>query len=465
VDERILQFIRALRATGVRVSVAESADALRAVEQVGVMDRETFKAALRTALVKDARSLPIFEELFPLFFGLGEPPMMPATGGLSPRDQRLLQQALQALARLFGPQMAELLRRLLEGQPFTPEELQALARYAGSRHIREWADRQALARWMQRGAGLDERLEEMLRALLRMLAEAGMDANTLRQLEERMRANRAALVRQIQQAAGMSALERLAERPPEPSEAELLERPFHALTPTDLHRMRQMVARLAARLRTRAALRMKRGDGRRLDAKATLRANLRHAGVPFDLRFRRRHLKPRLVVLCDLSTSVRHCSEFFLHLIYLLQDQISRTRSFVFIDDLREITPIFAEERPEEAVRRVLRENPPGYYNTDLGTSLATFCRSHLDALDRKTTVIIVGDGRNNYNDPRLDCFEVIRRRAKRILWFNPEPRALWGTGDSDMLLYAPLCAAVHQVQNLAELTEAIDRLFERGGA
>jgi uncharacterized protein with von Willebrand factor type A (vWA) domain len=204
-DERIVQFIRALRATGVRVSVAESADALRAVEQVGVMDREIFKAALRTALVKDARSLPIFEELFPLFFGLGEPPMMPATGGLSPRDQRLLQQALQALARLFGPQMAELLRRLLEGQPFTPEELQALARYAGSRHIREWADRQALARWMQRGAGLDERLEEMLRALLRMLAEAGMDANTLRQLEERMRANRAALVRQIQQAAGMSA--------------------------------------------------------------------------------------------------------------------------------------------------------------------------------------------------------------------------------------------------------------------
>jgi uncharacterized protein with von Willebrand factor type A (vWA) domain len=79
--------------------------------------------------------------------------------------------------------------------------------------------------------------------------------------------------------------------------------------------------------------------------------------------------------------------------------------------------------------------------------------------------VIIVGDGRNNYNDPRLDCFEEIRRRAKRILWFNPEPRALWGTGDSDIFLYAPLCAAVHQVLNLAELTEAIDRLFEQGGA
>jgi len=464
VDERILQFIRALRATGVRVSVAESADALRAVEQVGVMDRETFKAALRTALVKEARAIPIFEELFPLFFGLGKPPMAPAMNGLSPEDQRRLQAALQALAAQFGPHLAALMQRLLQGQPFTPEELEALARYAGRQRIREWADRQALARWMQRGAGLDERLEQMIRALLRMLAEAGTDAKTLQQLEAQIRANRAAMARQIQQAAGMATLERLAERPPEPSEAELMERPFQELTPTDLQRLRQMVARLAARLRTRAALRLKRGDGRRLDAKTTLRVNLRHAGVPFDLRFRRRHLKPRLVVLCDLSTSVRHCSEFFLHLIYLLQDQISRTRSFVFIDDLVEITPIFAEHRPEEAVRRVLMENPPGYYNTDLGNSLSTFCRDYLEAIDRRTTVIIVGDGRNNYNDPRLDCLELIRRRAKRILWFNPEPRPLWGTGDSDMPLYAPLCAAVHQVQNLAELAEAVDRLFERGG-
>ncbi len=464
-DERIVQFIRALRATGVRVSVAESADALRAVEQVGVMDREVFKAALRAALVKEARALPIFEELFPLFFGLGEPPMMNAAGGLSPEDQRRLRAALQALAQQFGPQWAALMRRLLEGRPLTREELEALARLAGGRRVQEWADRTALARWMQRGARLDDRLEPMIRALLRLLTEAGMDAKTLQRLEEGIRANRAAMARQIQQAAGMATLERLAERPPEPSEAELMERPFHALTPTDLQRMRQMVARLAARLRTRAALRLKRGDGRRLDAKTTLRVNLRHASVPFDLRFRRRHLKPRLVVLCDLSTSVRHCSEFFLHLIYLLQDQISRTRSFVFIDDLTEITPIFAERRPEEAVRQVLLENPPGHYNTDLGNSLATFCRNHLDAIDRRTTVIVVGDGRNNYNDPRLDCFEAIRRRAKRILWFNPEPRPLWGTGDSDMPLYAPLCAAVHQVQNLAELAEAVDRLFDRGGA
>lgn len=464
-DERIVRFIRALRAAGVRVSVAESVDALRAVEQVGVMERETFKAALRAALIKEARALPVFEELFPLFFSPGEPPMMPALGGLSPEDQERLERALQALAQAFGPPWARLLRRLLEGQPLSREELARLAHDAGRDRLRSWSERAALARWMQRAAGLDERLEQALRALLRLLAEAGMDPETLQRLEAQARANRAALIRQIQQAAGMAALQRLEERPPEPSEAELMERPFRELSPVDLQRMRQMVARLAARLRTRAALRMKRGDGPRLDAKATLRANLRHAGVPFDLRFRRRHLKPRLAVLCDLSTSVRHCSEFFLHLIYMLQDQISRTRCFVFIDDLAEITPIFAEHRPEEAVRQVLQEHPPGYYNTDLGNSLATFCRDHLDAVDRRTTVIIVGDGRNNHNDPRLDCLEIIRRRAKRILWFNPEPRWLWGTGDSDMPLYAPLCAAVHQVQNLAELAEAIDRLFEREGA
>jgi uncharacterized protein with von Willebrand factor type A (vWA) domain len=84
-----------------------------------------------------------------------------------------------------------------------------------------------------------------------------------------------------------------------------------------------------------------------------------------------------------------------------------------------------------------------------------------LDAVDSRTTVIFLGDGRNNHNDPRLDLFERLRRRARRVVWFNPEERYLWGTGDSDIQAYAPLCHAVHQVSNLAELGDAVDKLFQ----
>jgi uncharacterized protein with von Willebrand factor type A (vWA) domain len=113
-----------------------------------------------------------------------------------------------------------------------------------------------------------------------------------------------------------------------------------------------------------------------------------------------------------------------------------------------------------EAIADVLRRIPPGYYSTDLGNSLKTFCRDHLDAVDRRTTVIVLGDGRNNYNDPRIDCIDTIKRHARRVLWFTPEHETMWGTGDSDMRQYAPRMDAVHHVGTLAELAAAIDRLL-----
>ena len=111
-------------------------------------------------------------------------------------------------------------------------------------------------------------------------------------------------------------------------------------------------------------------------------------------------------------------------------------------------------------MEQVLTRMPPGFYNTDLGFSLNNFCRDHLDAVDHRTTVIFLGDGRNNFNDPRLDLVQTIKRRARRIIWLNPESPWLWGTGDSDVLEYLPLCDATYEVSNLAQLTEAVDRLL-----
>jgi len=128
---------------------------------------------------------------------------------------------------------------------------------------------------------------------------------------------------------------------------------------------------------------------------------------------------------------------------------------------MHEISMIFAEHRPREAVELVLDELPPGYYNTDLGHSLQTFCGQFSDAVDQRTTLIFVGDARNNYNDPRVDLVQKLRMRARRVIWFNPEPPHQWGYGDSDMLAYAPFCHAIHQVATLKQLADAIDHLFQ----
>jgi hypothetical protein len=111
----------------------------------------------------------------------------------------------------------------------------------------------------------------------------------------------------------------------------------------------------------------------------------------------------------------------------------------------------------------VLQENPRGYYTTDLGGSLETFFQKHLDAVDRKTTVILVGDGRNNYLNPRLDLAHQLARLARRCIWFCPEPEYMWGTGDSDMQQYAQVANGVYLVRNLRELSAAVDSILVDG--
>lgn len=256
----------------------------------------------------------------------------------------------------------------------------------------------------------------------------------------------------------------MGENPPErPDPETLMQRPFQRLTQAEVEALRDETKRLAARLRSRAALRQKRAKEGNPDPKSTIRHNLRYGGTPLEIQYRTRHTKPRLVMICDISTSMRYCAEFMLTLIYELQDQVAKARSFIFISDLVEISDYFKAKRPEIAVEEVLDNNPPGSYNTNLGAALQTLFNDKLDSLDSRTTVIILGDGRNNYFDPRLDLASALRSRSRRVLWFNPEAPYYWGEGDSDMDKYAPLASGVFQVANMAQLIEAIDRIMADG--
>jgi len=117
-EERIIRFITALRNGGVRISLAESADAFRAVEQLGIMDRELFRLSLRATLVKDASDLPTFEELFPLFFDNADaPPMLNLAEDLTPKEAAMLAEAL----RNFNQQLQKMLERLRRGEQLAQE--------------------------------------------------------------------------------------------------------------------------------------------------------------------------------------------------------------------------------------------------------------------------------------------------------------------------------------------------------
>ncbi len=462
-DQRIVEFITGLRAAGVRVSLAESADAFRAIEHLGITDRTLFRSALRTTLIKDASDVSTFEKLFPLYFGSGGPPLMNPDEELSPEDIQRLKDALRDLLG-DNERLQQLMRYLLEGMNPTREELERLGNQAGVPLARHPYQRQWLTRRMLRQLGVDEEFQDLMEQLIQKLEEMGMSRETLRRLAQIAEENMRALEEQFNQYVGARIAQNAAQEPRERQPfrgPDLMQRAFSSLNEREIAELRHQIHRLAARLRSRAALRQRRGKRGTLDAKRTIRSNLRHGSVPMELKHKRRHLKPKLVLICDVSTSVRSVVEFMLRIVYELQDQIHSARSFIFIDDITDVSSEFAQRRPESAVEKVLNDNPPGYYNTNLGFSLAHFCKDYLGTVDHRTTVIVLGDGRNNFLNPRLDAFQTIKKRARKLLWFNPESERLWGTGDSDMLQYLPYCSAAHQVGNLAQLAEAIDQLFE----
>jgi len=461
-DDRIVEFIQALRAAGVRVSLAESEDSMRAIEQLGITDRDLFKAALRTTLVKEHADFATFDQLFPAFFNVGPPPMQqPQDSGMSEEEQQQLDEAMQQLMEQLGQKLRDLLQRLMNGEGLTREELEVMARQARMQRASSASPQMQryLQSQMERQLGLHQ-LQQLLQQLEAALQQQGMAQSGREQAQEMAEGNAEALQQQIDQYLGQNLAKQVADQMKHDPVRDLTNRPIDQLTPREIDQLRDEVRRMAARLRTRAALRNRRWRAGSLDAKGTMRRAQRYGGVPLELKFRRKRLKPKLAVICDISTSMRPHAAFMLTLMYELQDIIARTHSYAFIDDMHDITPDFVAQPPQGAIAEVLQRIPPGYYSTDLGASLATFCRDHLGSVDRRTTVIVLGDGRNNYNDPRLDCVTTIKRHVRRVLWFTPEHQGQWGTGDSDMHRYAPLMDTIHYVSTLKQLGEAIDRLL-----
>lgn len=459
-DQRIVDFISALRAGGARVSLAESADAIRAVEAVGVLDRAMFRYALRATLVKEPADVAKFEQVFPLFFGNEGEEYQPPQN-LTPEQQEQLQNALDSLKQ----QLQELMRMLANGEKPSAEELQQHAKQAGVHFKSANQGNEAMRKWlterMLREMGLTPaQLREAIEALMKQLKMQGMESEGRQEVRETVQANAEAMREQVSRFVGRNMLNQPDENPRRNRMDDLMNRPLGSLNASEADELRQHVRRLVARLRSRAALRQRHAHRGQFDVKSTIRHNQRNMGVPIEIKYKRRRLKPKLCVIVDVSTSMRPVAEFMLRMVYEMQDQVSRARSFAFISDIQDISPLFSEHRPEDAVPLALDQLPPGHYNTDLGNSLQSFCRDHLDAVDQRTTLIFVGDGRNNYNDPRLDLVSQLKRRARRVIFMNPEQEAFWHQGDSDMYAYAPLCDAVLQVATLKQLEEAIDKLF-----
>lgn len=433
------EFIRALRAAEVRVSPAEAIDAARAAALVGYADRELFKDALCTTLAKSAEEIARFDRTFETFFRRD-----PLT--LAPSPEATLDTALPDAA-----QASPLAQMLLAGDAAgLAQAMEQAAQRAGVAEIRLSTQRSRMTRRLLDAMGLAE-IEQIIAAAKRRADGAA--------LAERLETARKALAAEAQAyverqhalyAAGSARALR---------EEMLAQKALSAeggVDPVELAMMQQLVRRMAKRLAERYARRRRRANRGHLDVRKTLRRSTAYGGAPFEIAWKQKKVdKPAIVAICDVSKSVAAAAQFLLTFLYSLNEVVERLDAFAFSGRLIPVNAILDDHGVEAAILKVLQTI--GFQQTDYGRALADFCDQHLDRLDRHTTVIILGDGRTNYADPRLDLMRQIQQRSRAVIWLNPEPESYWAQGDSAMHRYVRFCHVAKPCNTLAQLERIVD--------
>src|SRR5690606_14338831 len=240
-----------------------------------------------------------------------------------------------------------------------------------------------------------------------------------------------------------------------------LEKPFGERGPEELERVQLAVRRLAKRLESRLVKKDRRRRKGSLNVRKTLRRNMALDGSLVDLAFRqRKRQRPEVMVLCDVSDSVRNVSRMMLLFVHTLQAQFAGVRSFAFVSDVGEITEAFREADANQALDVALAGKAIDRYgNSNYGRMLTQFVGRYLPSVTRRTTVLVIGDARNNYNDPAVWALQAIAKKARRVVWITPEPEEAWGAGDSEMLCYRDAVSRVVVVEKLADLEGLADKL------
>jgi uncharacterized protein with von Willebrand factor type A (vWA) domain len=457
-------FVRAVREAGIPVGISQAVDAAEILTVVDLLEREQLRHGLAAVLLQRAAQRPTYDVLFDLWWPLSDRPAATGSEGDADADGEPGDSTLDLpgeSAEIAEAMRAELLRLLQEGDD---EALRRFARAAVDRLGRGQpspSGQSFFSYRVLRALSPDTLVSQLLAGLLAGQERGGLNEQVARQtVRERLAFLRAAIEAEVRRRTatekGRDKVARSAVRPL----ADQVD--FLRAQAADLAELRRAVAPLARRLAVRLSARRRSGREGRLDFRKTVRASLATGGVPVVTHHRPRKVhKPELVVLCDVSGSVAGFSHFTLMLTQALREHFTGVRAFAFVDTTDEVTRFF---RPGadvvDAVSRIGREADVVGFDghSDYGTAFEVFADRWASAVGPKTSLLVLGDGRTNYRPPGLPVLADLVKRSRSAHWLNPEPRRLWGSGDSAADRYGEVIDMV-ECRNAAQLTDFVTTL------
>ncbi len=454
--DREIAFLDALRTAGLTVSLAEVLDSTRAMGAIDLLDREALRAAFAACVLKRPAHRTTFDTLFDLWFPAvtGDPSQVDGPTGEAAEGQGepLDTEAYRDLLRdLLMDGDEESMRR------FARQVVQGLGRADTAPGRQSWFSYRVL-----RQLSPETLMASLLEAMLKGQDRGGLAEKVARQtITERIKAFQemveAEVRRRLAEDRGVEQISKTAVQPL----AEQVD--FLRASRNDMAELRRQVFPLARRLATRLTARRRLGKTGKLDFRRTVRASLATGGVPLVTHHKpHKPHKPELVVLCDVSGSVAGFAHFTLMLAYALSEQFTKVRAFAFIDTCDEVTRFFTPGGDvADALARMSSEAKLVWFDghSDYGHSIEKFDEDYPDAVGPRTSLLILGDARNNYRATGAQTLKKLVARSRHAYWLNPEPQAYWGSGDSVTGAYEDLIEMV-EVRNAVQLEEFVQRLL-----
>ena len=471
-------FIAELRKAGLPVSLTENLDAMEAVKEIPIEDRQAFKYALAATLVKSNSHWRAFETIFEVYFSLRGPEhqipseMTDAEAELWREEQEMQQQGEGAagsgggMDSLTPEEIAQMLMQaLMNGDQAMMRALarQSVQRFAGMEPGRPVGGTYYLYRTL-RNLDLDNMLDKL------MEANREQAAQDLTKLEERLEKDEfESRIEQFKQEVEAEIRRRLVADRGAEAMAKTLRKPlpedveFMHANKEEMQSLKKALQPLTRKLAAKLARKRRHGRRGPLDFRATVRSSLSYGGVPADPKFKYpRPSKPELMVVADISGSVAAFARFTLMLVYAIQGQFSKVRSFVFIDGIDEVTDYFKSNVDiSDAIHRVNTEADVVWVDghSDYGHAFEVFWERYGKDINPKTTILLLGDARNNYHDSSAWVIKEMQKRGRHVYWLNPEPRSYWNTGDSIVGEYGSFTDGVYECRNLRQLEAFVEKL------
>ncbi len=454
----ILQFAACARAADLRVSTAEVMDCLTQVRLVDLLDEKQVNAVMRANFAKSHREQRRFDHLYHLFFHELQVNEDVADAGSLAIHSDAIRDSLKAAAGDHHELSA--ISDFVAGEPAAYLQLlKEILTEGDSRRQCPGSNLGALVRRFPVLRNLDRSAELVDRYLSDHRDEIHWETRqqVRRHLKRRIAVARRLLTRE--EVADTVTINKDATDNNRNNKLGNLS--FNALSPSEVIRLREAITQLVRKLKDTVSLRYATRSRGVLDVKRTLRQSARYQGIPVKIVFKKKPpRKARIMVLCDISGSVWSSARFMLNMLYSLQACFERVRSFVFVAEVAEVTRFFDNHEVDTAIEKVLTDAGINYgASTDYGMMLRRFRRRYVDTVNKKTTVIVIGDGRSNYANPEGWILEELRDRCRRLVWLNPETEQFWYTGDSEMRTYQSICNEVRPCRNLNQLSRFITDL------